>query len=96
MGWAATTNALLWLFFGKLRGNTAEIQKQRMKERLQVKIAISSDSQVSSWRDWLQPSHSRASAGLTAIDAGIAGSAGLHQAATGHAGRSVPDVIEEL
>jgi hypothetical protein len=47
-------------------------------------------------RDWLEPGPSRATAGLTAIDARIAGPAGLHQAAAGHTRRTVAHVIEEL
>jgi hypothetical protein len=44
----------------------------------------------------LQPRHSRASAGLTAIDAGIAGSTWLHEAAAGDARRRIADVVKEL
>jgi hypothetical protein len=33
---------------------------------------------------------------LTTIDARIAGSAGLHQAATGYTGRTIVDVMKEL
>jgi hypothetical protein len=39
--------------------------------------------------------HSRAAAGLTTIDAGIAGSTGFHQAAAGHTRRSVAHAIRE-
>lgn len=51
---------------------------------------------VRSFRDQLQSGHLRASAGLTAIDARVAGSTRLHEAAACGARRTVANVMKEL